>query len=155
MPLLPDLAVNFSLDNISSNKTSRAQEHQSMCQQIVKARKGEEGEATRLPRASGRDDGALGDEQATLGGPLSVVLRQRRAGHPADRPAPRHRRQHHPATTSTHTTPRKRKQKKTSKIPSAARPDHGGGGRRAAHRWLRRKRGIWYGEKSGACFCRC
>lgn len=50
----------------------------------------------RKPRTRRRDDGSLGDEQASLGGPLRVVLRQRRPRQPSDGPAPRHRRQHHP-----------------------------------------------------------
>jgi hypothetical protein len=52
---------------------------------------------TRLPRSGGRNDGALGDEQASLRGPLRVVLGQSGSRDAAGRPAPRHRRQHHPA----------------------------------------------------------
>jgi hypothetical protein len=116
-----------------------------MCQQIVKARKGEEGEATRLPRASGRDDGALGDEQATLGGPLRVVLRQRRAGHPADRPAPRHRRQHHPVVEAEagHLV---RREERRLLLPLLIR-------RRPIHLsrcWIARRKGKAWG---GGCHC--
>jgi hypothetical protein len=55
-------------------------------------------EERRLPRAGRRDDGALGDEQAALRGPLLVVLRERGPRDRAGRPAPGHRRQHHPAS---------------------------------------------------------
>jgi len=51
---------------------------------------------TREARAGRRDDGALGDEQAALRGPLRVVLRESGPRDRAGRPAPGHRRQHHP-----------------------------------------------------------